>query len=102
MGTMRPKPQIGFRNLSTLDEDTFGNIKITPRGYKQKLVCNIIVPTASLDSVYKFLCDNKDTMLMYVGSETYSCLQLYGFAKEPQIVPGNNDSDMSLEIWSVI
>lgn len=102
LGTMRPKPQIGFRNLSTLDEDTFGNINIVPRGYKNKMVCGVIVPMASLDSVHKFLYDHKDDMLVYVGSETYSCLQLYGFSKEPQIVPDLIQADMSLEIWSVI
>jgi len=102
LGTMRPRPQIGFRNLSTLDEDTWGNMNIVPRSYKQKLICGITVPMASLDTVYKFLCDHKDDMMVYVGSETYSCLQLYGFAKEPQIVVGENISDMSLEIWSVI
>lgn len=104
LGTMRPKPQIGFRNLSTLDEDTWGNISIVPRGYKNKMVCGVIVPSASLDSIYKFLCDHKDDMLVYVGSETYSCMQLYGFAKEPQIIPevDKTNSDMSLEIWSVI
>lgn len=102
LGTMRPKPQIGFRNLSTLDEDTFGNIDIVSRGYKQKLICGITITNTSLDTVYKFLCDHKDDMMVYVGSESYSCLQLYGFSKEPQIVVGQNISDMSLEIWSVI
>jgi len=102
LGTMRPKPQIGFRNLSTLDEDTFGNIDIVSRGYKQKLICGITVTNTNLDTVYKFLCDHKDDMMVYVGSESYSCLQLYGFSKEPQIVVGQNISDMSLEIWSVI
>lgn len=102
LGTMRPKPQIGFRNLSTLDEDTFGNIDIVARGYKQKLICGITVTNTSLDAVYEFLCDHKDDMMVYVGSEAYSCLQLYGFSKEPSIVVGEKLSDMSLEIWSVI
>jgi hypothetical protein len=104
LGTMRPKPQIGFRNLSTLDEDVFGNIDITRRGYKNKMVCGVIVPSASLNSIHKFLCDHKDDMMVYVGSETYSCLQLYGFSKEPQIIPevDKTNSDMNLEIWSVI
>jgi hypothetical protein len=104
LGTMRPKPQIGFRNLSTLDEDTWGNISIVPRGYKQKMICSIIVTSSGLDTIYKFLCDHKDDMMVYVGSETYSCLQLYGFSKEPQIIPevDKTNSDISLEIWSVI
>jgi len=102
LGNMRPKPQIGFRNLSTLEEDIFGNVDIVKRGYKKKLICNISVPMTSMDTVDKFLCDHKDDMMVYAGSENYSCLQLYGFAKEPNTVLGETMADMSLEIWSVI
>ena len=64
LGTMRWSPQIGFRNYSTKTQDTFGNWTIVVRGYSKKLVCALTITNTSLDSVFKWLCDHKDDMLV--------------------------------------
>lgn len=103
LGTMRYSPQIGYRNYSTFEEDTWGNLSIVERSYARKMNCNIIVTNTGLDAVDKFLCDHMNDMMVWVGSADYNCLQVYGFCKEPQIVVSyKNYSDMSLEIWGVV
>ena len=103
LGKMLYNPQIGFRNYSTKTQDTFGNWTIVVRGYSKKFICSLILENTTIDAVFKFLCDHKDDMLVWVGSETYNSLIVYGFCKEPQIViPYQSWSNCSLEIEGII
>jgi len=103
LGKMLYNPQIGFRNYSTKTQDTFGNWTMVVRGYSKKLICSLSMENTTIDSVFKFLCDHKDDMLVWVGTETYSSLIVYGFCKEPQIViPYTTWATCSLEIEGMI
>lgn len=103
LGTMRYSPQIGITNYSTKTQDTFGNWTIVERGYSKKLSCNLRLANTSLDSIFKTLSDYKDQLLVWIGDPSYSCLIVYGFYKDFQIViPYKNFADCSLEIEGMI
>lgn len=103
LGTMRYSPQVGITNYSTKTQDTFGNWTIIERGYSKKLSCNLRLANTSLDSIFKTLSDYKDQLLVWIGDPSYSCLIVYGFYKDFQIViPYKNFADCSLEIEGMI
>jgi hypothetical protein len=103
LGTMKYSPQIGITDYSTKTQDTFGNWTITVRGYSKRLSCNMRIANTSLDSVFKTLSDCRSLMRVWVGDSDYSCLIVYGFYKDFQIViPYKNWSDCNLEIEGMI
>ena len=94
--------QGGFTNYSDFSENQFGEIELVPRSYSKKLSFDVDIDYADIDSIYDFLCEQKDTMMLYLGSETYGALQIYGFCKEPVITYHSTYCTMALEIRGVI
>lgn len=99
LGTMKWSPAIGIIDYSTKEVDTFGNYSIVQRSFAKRLNCNLTIPNTIVDEVYRLLSLYRSTPLVWVGSESYSCLIIYGFYKEFSIViPRKISSDCSLEI----
>jgi hypothetical protein len=94
--------QGGFTNYSDFNNNAFGELDLVKRSYKKQLSFELEFDYADLDTIYDFLCDNKDTMMLYLGSETYGALQIYGFCKEPIITYKTGNCIMALETRGVI
>ena len=94
--------QGGFTNYSDFSENTFGEVELVARSYSKKLSFDVDIDYSDIDSVYDFLCEQKDTMMLYLGSETYGALQIYGFCKEPVITYHPTYCTIALETRGVI
>lgn len=99
IGTMRYSPTIGITDYSTKSVDAFGNYVITERAYSKKMTCSVGVQNILLDEVMRNLSLMRATLAVWVGSEDYGSLIVYGFYKDFSIViPYPNFSECSLEI----
>jgi hypothetical protein len=101
IGTTRaePKPSVSIKDYSTKDTDVFGNITIVERTYSKKLTCDLIITNTELDTVYNLFTTYRSTPVVWIASELYGSMILYGFYKEFDVViPGPLMSECSLEL----
>jgi hypothetical protein len=99
LGSMKYSPEISIQDYSIKTTDVFGNYTIVERAYSKKLSCDIRIDNDDLDVVYNKLVEYRATPLVWVGSEDYGSLIIYGFCKDfEMVVPYISYSDCSLEI----
>ena len=99
VGTMKWSPQISIIDYSTKTVDVYGHYSIVERSFAKRLTCGITIPNTDLDEIVRQLDLYRSTPLVWIGSETYSCLIVYGFYKSYNVViPRSISSDCSLEI----
>ena len=103
LGTMKYSPSVGITDYSTKTADVFGNYTILERAWSKKVKCSLIVPNTWVDDVLNILAYYRSTLLVWIGSEDYTSLMVYGFYKSFDIViPYPNFAECSLEIEGLI
>jgi hypothetical protein len=99
IGSMKYGPSIGIIDYSIKEVDAFGNYSITTRAYSKRMSCDLKVKNTIVDEVVRQLALYRSTPVVYVGSEDYSSLIIYGFYKSFEIVmPYPTFSECSIEI----
>lgn len=99
VGVLNYSPSVGITDYSTKTVDAFGNYTITERAYSKKMICDVTVNNILLDEVFRNLALIRSTLVVWVGSEDYGSLIVYGFYKDFSIViPYPTISECSLEI----
>jgi len=94
-----PKPSISIKDYSTKDTDVFGNITIVERTYSKRLSCDLIIYNSELDNIYNLFALYRSTPIVWIGSELYGSMIVYGFYKELDVViPYPLMSECSLEL----
>jgi hypothetical protein len=86
IGDMQYSPSIGIKDWSTKDVDVYGHYTITPRTYSKWMKVSLVVLMAALDALTLNLATYRSTPLVWVGSETYSSLIIYGYYTDFSIV----------------
>ena len=99
IGTTRYNPSIGIHDYSTKDADEYGVYSITEKAFSKKVSCDVVIQNVSLDEIQNLFALYRATALVYVVSESYSSLIVYGFYKDFNIVlPYPNFSECTIEI----
>ena len=99
LGAMRWSPTIGIIDYSIKEADAFGNYSITERAYSKRMSCELMIKNTVVDEVIRQLTLYRATPTVYVGSEDYSGLIIYGFYKSFEVVmPYPNFSECNIEI----
>lgn len=99
IGQLLYNPSIGITDYSTKDPDSYGNFTVTERAYSKRLTCDLRVKNLALDETVRQLSLYRATPIVWIGSENYSSLIIYGYYRDfSMVMPGNIHSKCSLEI----
>ena len=79
-------PSIGIHDYSIKETDDFGNSIITERPYSRKMSCDVKVLNADISEVNRLLITHRTSPLVWIGSESYDTLLLYGYFRDYSIV----------------
>jgi len=103
LGELQWEPQVSIIDYSRKEVDAFGNPTLTVRDYSKKLSADLLIDSSKVDAVYRLLAQFRATPLVWIGSELYSCMIIYGFYRGFAIViSGPVVSACSLEIEGLI
>lgn len=103
LGWARWGTGIGFDNYSSIKEDDFGNVTITPRGKRDSVDFDVATYTAKVSTVKRALGQLKDTAALYIGSEDVDPTIIVGrFDRFQMILSNVAISEYSLEVRSLM
>jgi hypothetical protein len=99
IGKMRHSPSFSYKNYSTITTDIYGHDTIVVRAKAKTLKCAVIVENTAIDEINRLMMLYADTALVWVASELYSCLIVYGYCTNWQgVIPYLTTTDCSLDI----
>ena len=99
LGAMRYSPSISITDYSKKEVDSFGHYSIVERTFAKRMQCSLIIQNTSIDEIVRLLTVYRATELVWVGSENYNSLIVYGFYRDFQVVFARpTSSDCALEI----
>jgi hypothetical protein len=103
LGTTRYTPSVSITDYSIKEVDAFGNYTILERAYSKRLSCETFLPNTSLDAIYNVLAEHRALPAVWVGSEDYASMIVYGFYKDFEItIPYPKFSLCTLEIEGLV
>jgi len=88
LGLTQYSPNIGIHDYSIKEQDAFGIWSVTERAFSKRMSCDVLIESASIADVQNLLALYRSTLLVWVGSEDYTSLIVYGFYKDFSIVIG--------------
>lgn len=99
LGTTKPQPQVGIKDYSTKTEDVYGHYTIVERSFAKRLTCTAKILNTGIDEAFRLLAACRATAKVWIADEDYSCLIVYGFYKEFNILLAYPDfSICSIEV----
>jgi hypothetical protein len=99
LGIMKYNHTIGIHDYSTKTVDAAGVYSVAAGAFSKRLSCDLTIQNSSLDEIQNLLAFLRANILVWVGSETYSSLIVYGYYKDFSIVvPGPTKAECTLEI----
>lgn len=99
LGTTLANPTVSIRDYSRKEADEFGNYALVQRAYSKKMSAQVLVPDARVDEVVKQMARHRATNVVWLGSGTYGCLVVFGFATDWRLsVSGRQASEFTLEV----
>lgn len=103
IGTTLAKPSVGIIDYSVKTVNAFGHYTITERSYSKRMHVDLKIFNSSIDDVLNILAYYRAAPLVWVASEGFSSLLIYGFYKEfTAVIDYNTYSLYSLEIEGLI
>ena len=82
IGTTKYNPSISIIDYSIKNVDAFGNYTVLERAYSKRLNCETVILNTALDATYNTLAKYRATPCVWVGSEDYASMIVYGFYKD--------------------
>lgn len=73
--------RVGVQDYSRKERDAFGNYRYVKRANSKKFNVSMLLDNSDLDAVNLFLSE-LDGPVVWIGSDTYDSLIVYGFAKD--------------------
>jgi len=90
---------VGIKSYSTDTTDVWGNTYLVKRNFAKKASLPILLPNEELDATFDLLASLSGTACLYIGSDTYACMQVFGWFTDFDIViPYPNVSRCALSI----
>jgi len=103
LGSTQYNPAISIIDYSIKETDTFGNYTVLERAYSKRLTCQTTIQNTDLDETYNTLANHRATPVVWVGSEEYASMIVYGFYKDFSIeISYPTVSICSLEIEGLV
>lgn len=93
---------VGIIDYSKKDTDDFGNFIIVERPFSNRGNFQVMVDNQLVDEVHVLLAGYRSTPIVYIGSDCFGCMILYGFYKDFDIVvQHHSESQCSLQVESL-
>ena len=73
---------IGIIDYSRKEADQFGVISVVERAFAKRMTARVVLQTDAVDDVHRNLAALRATPVLWIGSETFESLTVYGFYKE--------------------
>jgi hypothetical protein len=73
---------IGIIDYSRKEADQFGVISVVERAFAKRMTARVVMQTDAVDDVHRNLAALRATPVLWIGSETFESLTVYGFYKE--------------------
>lgn len=107
IGTILYSPTVSITDYSKKSQDEFGDWIILEREYSKNLTCEMLISNSDLLSTFEFLesvrPESNEDFMVWIGHEDYSCMIVYGFCRDFNIVMQWPDySLVNLEIEGVV
>jgi len=74
--------QVGITDYSIKEADDWGNYYITQRAFSKRADLTVWLDNSRIDAFQAYLAGIRATPAVYVGSDSYGALLLYGFYKD--------------------
>lgn len=99
IGTTLWGASFGVTDYSIKEEDSFGYFSITERGFAKRAEFPVSLETSQVKRIQTILTDYRATPAVWVGSEDYEPLIVYGYYQDTDVLMGNLIySDVTIEV----
>jgi hypothetical protein len=82
LGDTEHGADIGIIDYSRKEADQFGVISVVERAYAKRMTARVVMATDSVDVIHRALASLRATPVLWIGSESFESLTVYGFYKE--------------------
>jgi hypothetical protein len=82
LGDTEHGADIGIIDYSRKETDQFGVISVVERAFAKRMTARVVMPTDSIDVIHRALASLRATPVLWIGSESFESLTVYGFYKE--------------------
>jgi hypothetical protein len=73
---------IGIIDYSRKETDQFGVTSVVERAFAKRMSARVVLETSALDDIHRTLASLRATPVLWIGSESFESLTVYGFYKE--------------------
>lgn len=74
--------KVGIIDYSRKETDAYGITSVTERSYAKRLDCDLVIQNTALDYVARQLAAVRATPVVWIASEGYDSLTIYGWARD--------------------
>ena len=82
IGQVQYSPSIGINDYSRKETDAFGNTALVQRSFSKRLQARLVMNNNEVDRIVSVLSSIRATPVVWVGSESYNALVVYGFYRD--------------------
>jgi hypothetical protein len=82
LGDTEHGADIGIIDYSRKETDQFGVISVVERAFAKRMTARVVMATDSIDVIHRALASLRATPVLWIGSESFESLTVYGFYKE--------------------
>ncbi len=82
LGDTEHGADIGIIDYSRKETDQFGVISVVERAFAKRMTARVVMATESVDVIHRALASLRATPVLWIGSESFESLTVYGFYKE--------------------
>ena len=73
---------LGIIDYSRKETDQFGVTSVVERAFAKRMSARVVMQTSAIDDVHRTLAAVRATPVLWIGSEAFDSLTVYGFYKE--------------------
>lgn len=99
VGGTRYGAKVGIKDYSRKEADDFGNYTLVRRSYSKTLSATVMLAAEQVDTVTRHVARHRATNCVWIGSDQYGALIVYGFITDWQaVIEGPKHTVFSIEI----
>ncbi len=99
---VRSGVSLGMQDFSRKERNQWGDIELVQRAYAKRLSIDTIIENDQLDNTYDLLTSLRSTPCLWIASDRYRSLVVFGFFNTFDIViPYPNHSECSIDLESL-
>ena len=82
LGDTEHGADIGIIDYSRKETDQFGVTSVVERAFAKRMTAKVVLATDAIDDIHRSLAALRATPVLWIGSESFESLTVYGFYKE--------------------